>query len=269
MISEWVVLQMLSWSHRQKLLLEWMRERKWGGHGELGQRTDWVGKRLGVLGYGSIGRQVAVVAKAMGMEIYAYTASPRKTPQSKKDTGYIVPGTGDADGTIPSAWFSGTDKASLHKFLSQSLDVLLISLPLTAATNHLISTEELDILSANTSSAPSINLESPNTETKPEKGKGQGTFIANISRGSIIDQPELEKYLREEKIRGAALDVTDPEPLPKDSTLWDLDNLVITPHVSGLSEAYLERSLAVLERNLGNLERGEKLINLVDREKGY
>lgn len=58
MISEWVVLQMLSWSHRQKLLLEWMRERKWGGHGELGQRTDWVGKRLGVLGYGSIGRQV-------------------------------------------------------------------------------------------------------------------------------------------------------------------------------------------------------------------
>jgi len=57
MISEWVILQMLSWSHRQKVLLEWMRERKWGSHAELGERSDWVGKRLGVLGYGSIGRQ--------------------------------------------------------------------------------------------------------------------------------------------------------------------------------------------------------------------
>lgn len=202
----------------------------------------------------------------MGMEIYAYTASPRKTPQSKHDTGYVVPGTGDIDGSIPSAWFSGTDKPSLHNFLSQSLDVLLISLPLTAATNHLISTAELDILSANTPSAPSINLGAPGQETL---GTGKGTFIANISRGAIIDQKELERYLREGKIRGAALDVTDPEPLPGDSTLWDADNLVVTPHISGLSEAYLERSLAVLERNLGNLERGEKLINVVDRERGY
>lgn len=63
--------------------------------------------------------------------------------------------------------------------------------------------------------------------------------------------------------------MTDPEPLPKDNALWDVDGVVVTPHISGLSVAYLERSLQILERNLGNLEAGRPLINVVDREKGY
>ena len=70
-------------------------------------------------------------------------------------------------------------------------------------------------------------------------------------------------------LRGAALDVTDPEPLNKESELWDMENVAITPHVSGMGTAYTERSLQILEMNLTNLEKGEPLINLVERKRGY
>lgn len=92
---------------------------------------DLVKQRLGVLGYGSIGRQAARVAKAMGMEVIVYTATPKETEDSRKDHGFIVPGTGDPDGSIPSEWFSGLDEKSRQHFLAQDLDVLLISVPLT------------------------------------------------------------------------------------------------------------------------------------------
>ena len=74
---------------------------------------------------------MARVAKAMGMDVIAYTASPRKTPESRRDNGYIVPGTGDPDGTFPSAWYSGTSKEELHEFLKQGIDLLVIGVPLT------------------------------------------------------------------------------------------------------------------------------------------
>lgn len=74
---------------------------------------------------------VARVAKALGSDIIAYTASPRKTPESKKDNGFIVPGTGDPDGSLPSEWYSGLDKKGLHEFLRQKIDLLVLSVPLT------------------------------------------------------------------------------------------------------------------------------------------
>ncbi|TAQ90529.1 hypothetical protein B7494_g1144 [Chlorociboria aeruginascens] len=247
-IAEWVIMQILAHAHREKLLLQWQKERKWGNR-EFGFIRDLVGQRLGVLGYGSIGRQSARAAKAMGMDIIAYTASPRKTPESKKDTGYIVPHTGDPNGTLPSAWYSGLDKPSLHKFLSQDIDILLVSVPLTSATRHFLGAEEFAIL-----------------------GK-KNTFVVNISRGSILQQDDLiaalKKPQEEGGLRGAALDVTDPEPLNEDSELWGLQNVAITPHISGLGTTYAERSFEILDRNLGNLEKGEKLINLVDRKRGY
>ena len=70
-------------------------------------------------------------------------------------------------------------------------------------------------------------------------------------------------------ISGAALDVTDPEPLPKDSELWDMENVIITPHVSGSTAGYTERALQVLDLNLERREKGEELINIVKRDRGY
>lgn len=191
----------------------------------------------------------ARIAKAMGYDVIAYTATPKDTAEKKKDRGYIVPGTGDPDGLIPREWYSGLDKKSLHEFLSQDIDVLLVSVPLTPQTTHFLAAAEFDLL-----------------------GK-KGAFVANISRGKVLQQDDLIAALKKSRedggLRGAALDVTDPEPLPEDSELWDLDNVVITPHVSGLGTTYAERSFGILEQNLTRLEKGERLLNVVDRKKGY
>lgn len=179
------------------------------------------------------------------MDVIAFTASERKTPESKRDNGYIVPGTGDEEGSIPSAWYHGLDKKSLHNFLSQDIDILLISVPLTKETHHFLGTEEFEILSK------------------------KKALIINISRGTIVKQDELIEAVKSGKLGGAALDVTDPEPLPEDSKLWDVENITVTPHISGISVAYAERSLEIFARNLERLAKGEDMLNLVDREKGY
>jgi phosphoglycerate dehydrogenase-like enzyme len=79
----------------------------------------------------------------------------------------------------------------------------------------------------------------------------------------------LKKSPQEGGLRGAALDVTEPEPLNRDSELWDMENVVVTPHISGLSVAYQDRAMQILEINLDNLEKGKKLINVVDKRRGY
>ncbi|KAF2013198.1 hypothetical protein BU24DRAFT_231980 [Aaosphaeria arxii CBS 175.79] len=246
-IAEWVIMMDLVHSHKYIDLYEDQKKKEWSQPRGFGVR-DAVGKTVGVLGYGSIGRQVARVAKAMGSNVIAFTASPRRTPESKKDNGFIVPGTGDPDGSIPSAWYSGLDKESLHEFLKQRVDLLVLSVPLTKETTHFIAADEFAIL---------------------EESNPHGTFIANISRGGIINQPDLIKALETKQIRGAALDVTDPEPLPKDDPLWDAPNVLITPHISGSSVAYADRAFQVLHENLRRDRDGVPLCNLIDRKRGY
>lgn len=193
----------------------------------------------------------------MGAHIHAYTAGPRSTPGSRKDQGYIVPGTGDPDGSVPRAWYSGTSKASLHTFLSSGLDALLIALPLTSQTRHLFSTEEFALLS-----------KSKPPPSDPHK-KSHSCFLINIARGGLIDQPALVKALNDEVLIGAALDVTDPEPLPEDNPLWSAKNAIVTPHISGLGNEYSERAYDLFIENWGRKERGERMFNVVDRRRGY
>lgn len=84
-----------------------------------------------------------------------------------------------------------------------------------------------------------------------------------------MDSAALIAALEKGWVSGAALDVTDPEPLPKGDPLWKAKNVIITPHVSGNSERYNERVLDLLRENLGRLVRGEKMLNVVKRDLGY
>jgi len=181
----------------------------------------------------------------MGMEVYAYTLHARETPESRRDESYAPPGLGDPEGTFPSKWFSGGSKEELHAFLGSGLDLLVIATPLTDATEHLISKPELEVLG----------------EKK--------AFISNIARGPIIKTGDLIAALEDGTIRGAALDVTDPEPLPDGHELWSAKNIIITPHVSGGSSKYNDRVLAILELNLNRLSEGRELTNRVSRREGY
>ncbi|CAK7242940.1 MAG: hypothetical protein STHCBS139747_004443 [Sporothrix thermara] len=137
------------------------------------------------------------------MEVFAYTRTEKATPESRRDKGYCVPGTGDPDGSIPSRWFCGASRDDVDHFLAQDLDMLVISLPLTELTRNLISTKQFAILSK------------------------KKTFLCNIARGPHVDTQALIQALETGQIRAAALDVTDPEPLPKGHPLWKAHNVFL------------------------------------------
>lgn len=98
--------------------------------------------------------------------------------------------------------------------------------------------------------------------------KRDSCFI-NMGRGSTVNEEDLIVALKEGKIRAAASDVFLTEPLPEDSPLWEIDNLIITPHICGESNKYFERALPIIENNIQAYNGGGNYINLVSFEKGY
>lgn len=196
----------------------------------------------GILGYGAIGRHCARLASALGMEVYVYTYTPRPDAASRVDNrGYVVPGTGDPEGTIPSRWFSG----GLDEFLAQNLDVVVVATALTDETRGMIGKRQLEIMGG--------------------EGKRKKAFLSNVARGPIVDTEALIEALEKRVITGAALDVTDPEPLPAGHALWKAPNVFITPHVSWQSTSIMARSAALLFENLERLDRGDQLLNVIKR----
>ena len=93
--------------------------------------------------------------------------------------------------------------------------------------------------------------------------------LINIGRGATVQTDALVEALRSGSIAGAALDVTDPEPLPADHPLWDLDNVILTPHYAGTHPGYVQRASAIFLENLARYVAGNELVNLVDKHAGY
>ena len=94
-------------------------------------------------------------------------------------------------------------------------------------------------------------------------------YIINIARGGIIDEAALMQALDEKRIAGAGLDVTATEPLPAESRLWDYDNVILSPHVSGGMEEYMARATDLFCENLGRYLAGKRLRNVIDKSLGY
>ena len=97
----------------------------------------------------------------------------------------------------------------------------------------------------------------------------QNSYFIAVSRGGIYDMNGLVKALDEKRLAGAGVDVTDPEPLPKDHPLWRFDNVVITPHIAGRSDRDEERMTNTIKENVARFLAGKPLINVVDKQKGY
>jgi phosphoglycerate dehydrogenase-like enzyme len=133
--------------------------------------------------------------------------------------------------------------SSLPELLAES-DYVALTVPLTHETDGLIGEEEL-------------------RQMKPS------AYLINISRGQVIDQGALVRALQEGWIAGAALDVFDPEPLPSESPLWQMEQVIITPHISGVAERQNERITAIFCDNLRRYLAGQLLHNLVDPKLGY
>ncbi|KAJ4423173.1 hypothetical protein N0V82_002167 [Gnomoniopsis sp. IMI 355080] len=251
-IAQYVVLSILSWAHQYPKVFKVMSEKKWAGpgNGERGypKANILAGKRVGIWGYGSIGRQAGRILHAMGMHIIACTSSEKSTPESRRlrnDTNpfNIDASMGDDEGRLPVEWHSGATKAGLDKFLSSDLDILAIFTPLTLSTRHALGKDQFDVLTHNGTRHP---------------------FLVNVSRGPIIVQDELVAALKDGRLSGAALDVTDPEPLPEDHEMWNMPNVSITPHMSWCFEEYVADCLGgVLEENLRRLETNKRLVNQI------
>ena len=131
----------------------------------------------------------------------------------------------------------------LLELLGQA-DHVALCLPLTTQTRHLVAERELRAM------------------------KGSA-YLYNVGRGASIEPGALVRALAEGWIAGAGLDVTDPEPLPEDSPLWDMPNVLLGQHSSGSSPLNADRITSIFLENLGRYLRGEPLINVVDAELGY
>jgi glyoxylate/hydroxypyruvate reductase A len=176
------------------------------------------GKVLGILGLGSVGKEIAKRGKQFGMKVLALKRIPDPVE-------YVDQVFGQDD---------------LNKLIA-SVDYLVDVLPLTAQTYHILGGKELALLK-------------------------EGAFLFSMGRGKTIDERALEKVLLTNKIQ-AVLDVFEKEPLPLKSRLWGLKNVIITPHVSGISIP--EEISEEFVKNYEGWAKGEPLTNLVDREKGY
>jgi phosphoglycerate dehydrogenase-like enzyme len=136
--------------------------------------------------------------------------------------------------------------ASEVNYLLRESDYVVLAAPLTPETHHLINGETLRLM-------------------KPT------AVLINVARGGVVDEAALIAALKSGVIAGAALDVFDKEPLPKESPLWKMDNVFITPHISPTSGSaiFMRRHVQLFNENLKRYLAGEPLLNVVDVERGY
>lgn len=197
-------------------LPQWLaaqREKKWHPLGE--HRLDLQGQTMTVVGLGAIGREVARLAKVLGLRVVAVRSQPQPAP----NTDEVVP-------------LSAIDS------LLPRTDWLVLTCPLTPQTQGLLNAARIRRLPVH-------------------------AHVVNVSRGAVIDEAALIEALRERRLAGAYLDVFAEEPLPSDSPLWELPNVILSPHDAAGAVGNRHR---VSELFLDNLERwltGKPLRNLV------
>jgi len=198
----------------------WGQEIMWSGRP---RPRELAGATLGLVGLGSIGREVARRASALGMRVIAVRENPGKATPPGVDQVFA--------------------SRQLEELLAQS-DYVVLAVPITPSTTGLMNAARFAAM-------------------KPD------ACLINVGRGPLVDETALAQVLREHRIGGAALDVFEPEPLPSDSPLWDLDHLLITPHTAGLTEKLWERHYTLISENLRRYLARQALLAVVDKKKGF
>jgi D-2-hydroxyacid dehydrogenase (NADP+) len=217
-IGEFVLCVMLMFAKGVHRVVRAQERHEWARY----MPQELYGKTVGVVGFGHIGGEVARLAKAFGCRVIAMR---RSEPVADERVDAFVP------------------VAELPRLLGES-DFVVLSVPLTSETHHLIGEAELRAM-------------------KPS------AVLINISRGGVVDETALVRALKEGWIAGAGLDVFEQEPLPPESELWDLENAIVSPHISGGTEIYNDRATGIFCENLRRYLAGEPLMNLADPARGY
>jgi phosphoglycerate dehydrogenase-like enzyme len=236
-IAEYVLSMLLAFGRHLPTLstnqkkADWPKDR-WERFEPRELRTSTVG----IIGYGSIGRQVACLLREFGATVLA----TKNDAMHPLDSGYAPEGMGDPHGDLVHRLYP----AQALKSMLKDCDFIVVTVPLTSETRGLIDAQAL-------------------AACKPS------AYLVDISRGGILDQAALIKALNEHKLAGAALDVFPEEPLPKKSPLWEMTNVILTPHIAGISAHYDERAMALFAENLSRYVADLPLYNIFDFKKGY
>ena len=235
-IAEYVLLMILAVSRRLPQLLELQHERTW----QPLEARELRDVTVGIVGFGSIGRAVATLARAFGCRVIATRrrsddagAAPR--PTDAADVEDVALGTVSLDRVLP------PDR--LPELLGAA-DFVVLAAPLTSATRGLIGESALAAMK-------------------------KGAWLINVARGELVDERALLRALRDGTIGGAVLDTFANEPLSPSSPLYDVDNVIITPHTSWSSGRVLDGSIDLFCDNLRRYAAGEPLVNVVDASAGY
>lgn len=194
------------------------------------------GSTVGIVGYGSIGRQLARLLHGLGATVLA----SKRDLMHPEDHGYQPEGQGDPQGEFFTRLYPPQALRSMFK----ECDFVVVTTPLTEHTRGLVGAAELAAL-------------------KPE------ALLVDVSRGGVIASEALLEALRLHRLAGAALDVFPEEPLPSDSPYWDCPNLLITPHIAGVSDHYAQRATDLFIANLYRYLEGRPLLNRVNLTEGY
>jgi len=236
-MAEHALAMILAFRWRLRTMWHYQTRSEWPqGRWDLFAAPELRGSTVGLVGYGAIARELARQAQNLGLRVLA----ANRSGQRRLHQGYREPGIGDPQARIPEKIYPS---AALLAMLAEC-DYVVVLAPLTSETRHLMD-------------APAFEAMKP------------GAFFFNLARGGLVDETALVEALRQGEIAGAGLDVFEEEPLPADSPLWQMENVIISPHVSGFTPKYDERASDLFAENLRRYLAGEPLLNLVDRERGY
>jgi phosphoglycerate dehydrogenase-like enzyme len=236
-IAEYILTMMLALGHHLNELhalqskAEWPRERP-----DRFNPRELRSSIVGIIGYGSIGRELARLLQPFQVTILA----TKRDVMHPRDTGYTPDGLGDPEGNL----FHRLYPIEAMRSMLRECDYVIVTVPLTPKTRGLLKEEEFRAM-------------------KP------GAFLIDVSRGEVVDHKALLQALQENRLAGAALDVFPEEPLPANSPLWKSSNVIISPHIAGSSTLYKDRGIALFNENLRHYLNGLPLLNRFEAEKGY
>ncbi len=223
-VAEFVFAQMLYFSKQFPRFEQFKTDKNWAQWNIAKRMQLLSGKTIGLLGFGAIGKEIAKRAKAFGMRVLALRRLQKNIGKSRI-----------ADEILPIS--------EMESLLKRS-DFLVVSLPQTPKTEHLLSTSQF------------------------EKMKNSAILL-NISRGKILDEKALILALKNRQIAGAGLDVFATEPLSQDSELFDLPNLLLSPHIAGNFPGYQEAAAVSFAKELQRFLNGKAFKNRVCKKNMY
>ena len=236
-VAEYTMMTILALAHHLPRILDHQRRVDWPTLDErwrLFLPRELRGATLGVIGYGSIGREIGRLGRAFGMTVLGLRLG------SSRQASFSLEQIGNPSEAEPQRLY-GPD--GLYELLAAS-DYVVLAVPATPATFHLIDEQAL-------------------RRMRPS------SVLINVARGVVVEEQALIRALQERRIAGAALDVAEQEPLPADSPLWAMENVIISPHIAGLTPQYMERIMNLFAANLQRYLAGEPLLNQVQRERRY